>query len=224
MKKREIILVSISLIFVVLLLGSCLAAENATTGDQDKVDKAYKCLEAQVKDKTTLSLQEAIFSTLALGGKSNLADRIDADKDTTNSCWPKAGCKIKESAMAALAYNRVGKDIASTKKWLLSKNASASELKWFLEIDISEHTPANCTINDVQKIKIGDDMKIKGNAGSCLSIDSQGYMLRINNNCLKTEFKITCDQNFVTATIYQKGTGGTLFVMPESQSAASLGL
>ncbi len=226
MKKREIILVSISLIFIILMLGSCLAAENATAGDQDKVDKAYKCLENQVKDKTTLSFQEAIFSSLALGGKSNLADRIDADKDTTNSCWPKAGCKIKDSAIAALAYNRVGKDIANTKKWLLSKNASASDLKWFLEIDISEHVPANCTINDGQKdnkIKIGDDMKIKGVVGSCLSIDTQGYMLRINNNCMKTEFKISCDQNFVSATLYQKGTGGTLFVLPESHSAASLG-
>src|SRR3989344_2621672 len=47
--------------------------ENA----DEKVVKGYQCLENLVKDKTTLALQEAVFSTLALGNKKNFEDKIN---------------------------------------------------------------------------------------------------------------------------------------------------
>ncbi len=230
MKSKVVIVLSISVVVALLLASFAVAAENVSISESsDKVEKAYKCLEDKVKASTQLGFQEAVFTVLAIGGKSNALDRIDADKDTMASCWPKNGCKIKETAMAALAYQRVGKDTSEIKKWLLSKNVSAPDLKWFLQIDIAEHGTADCTIKYDEKtnnIKIGEDMKIRGSPGSCLAIDNQGYMLRINNNCLRKEFEISCNTgagNFVTSIVYQRGTGGTLFVMPESHSAASLG-
>ena len=48
-------------------------------------------------------------------------------------------------------------------------------------------------------------------------------MLRINANCLDKEFEISCDQDFISSVLYQKSSGGTLFILPETHSAASLG-
>lgn len=219
MNKRGLIILGFAVAFVLLFSSFALAAENDSAADN-----AYKCLESQIKNKT-LSLKEAVFSTLALGSKSGLVDRIEADKDAS-SCWPKSACKIKETAQVALAYNRIGKDTSEIRKWLSSKNFTAPELKWLLQIDITNKVAASCTIKDGQKtttIKVLEDSKLQGSAGSCFTLDNDGYMLKINSNCLKNTFEISCDQDFVTSVLYQRTTGGTLFVLPETHSAASLG-
>jgi len=216
------VVVVFAIAFMLSLTGLALAAdENATS---DSVDKAYKCLKSQIEGKT-LSLKEATFSALALGSAGNLVERIESEKDA-NSCWPKGACKLKESAQVALAYNRMGKDTAQIKNWLLAKRGLASELKWLLEIDITNKVSASCTIKDGTRennIRILEDARIQGSTGACLAIDSGGYMLRINANCLDKEFEISCNQDFITSVLYQKSGGGTLFILPETHSAASLG-
>jgi len=221
MNKRVIVISAFSIAIMLFLCNFALAAENVST---DNVNKAYKCLEDQIKNKT-LSLKEAVFSALALGSKGNIVSRIESDRDA-NSCWPKGACKMKESAQVALAYNRMGKDSAAIKKWILSKNASATELKWLLEIDITNKAAASCTIKEggrTSTIRVLENSRLQGSPGSCFSIDSEGFMLRINNNCLGRQFEISCDQDFVTSVLYQRTSGGTLFILPETHSAASLG-
>jgi competence protein ComGC len=221
MDKRGLIILSFAVILTLFLCNFAKAAENVST---DNVNNAYKCLEDQIKNKT-LSLKEAVFSALALGSKGNIVSRIESDRDA-NSCWPKGACKMKESAQVALAYNRMGKDSAAIKKWILSKNASATELKWLLEIDITNKAAASCTIKEggrTSTIRVLENSRLQGSPGSCFSIDSEGFMLRINNNCLGRQFEISCDQDFVTSVLYQRTSGGTLFILPETHSAASLG-
>ena len=224
MKKREFGILILGLVLAILMMGF-VAAANETAGEASNIEKAYKCLEEQIKSKTKLSLQEAAFSMMAIGEKNEkISTGIEAEKKESEACWPKAGCKIKETAQVALAYDKAGKDTSAIKRWLLSKNATASEIKWFLEIDIANQAAATCTIKDGAKsntIQILESQGISGNPGSCFSIDAGGFMLRVN--CMDKEFEISCNQDFITTTLYQKSAGGTFFVPSETHSAASSG-
>ncbi|MEK6850438.1 MAG: hypothetical protein AABX85_02605 [Nanoarchaeota archaeon] len=190
------------------------------------IDKGYKCLEDQVKNKSGLSLQEAIFTTLALGSKQNLQDKINSEKSSSDSCWPKSGCTIKETAQVLLAQKRAGKSIENIEKWLLSKNSTSSDLNWYLEVDISNHIAADCTLKydgSEKTIKILDDMKITGNPGSCFSISRGGYWLLFRENCYDKEIQISCNQDFISAMVYEKKAGTTIYVLPDTHSSAALG-
>lgn len=198
------------------------ATSGANSGD--KIDKAYSCLDNKVKDNTQLSFQEAIFATLALGSKSNLNSKIEGEKGV--NCWPKAGCRIKETAQGLMAYKRVGTDTKKVESWLNGKNISASDLAWYLQIDVTNHNISKCTINydgHDNVVNVKDDMRISNGAGSCLSVSSSGFWLRIANSCLDKEFSISCDQDFVTNLLYQRNGGETVFVSSVTHSAASLG-
>lgn len=191
---------------------------------RNAMDKAYKCLENQIKNKSvsSMSLQEAIYSMLALGTKKNLQDKLDNEKSSSENCWPKNGCTIKESAQVALAY----KSNENILRWLLSKNATSNDLNWYLEVDISNHVPAECTLkydNSEKKINILEDMRITGNPGSCLSISSSGYWLSVRENCYDKEIQISCNKDFITTLLYEKKSGGTIYVLPDTHSAVALG-
>ncbi len=229
MKKRAgILLVIFSILFVLAIVLGEAQSGNVSDSDEptDKVEKAYQCLRDQVKDKSTFSLQDAVFATLALGSDSKLSDKIEQEKRDSESCWPKTGCTIKDSAQVLLAYERSGKNRNSVKDWLLSKSGNAQDLTWYLEIDIQNHASSECTLqHDAQKtkVRIKEDMKIDGNPGSCLEVSYGGYWLKIREQCLDKEFTISCDKDFITALVYQKRTGGTVFVSSETHSSASLG-
>lgn len=227
MEKRALAL----LIFVSIALfslSSVSAANETFPGSaSEAIQRGYTCLENQVKDNTKLSLQQAIFATLALGSKSNLQDVINGEKRTDASCWPKAGCTIKDTAQVALAYQRIGKSTTDIERWLISRNATASDLTWYLQIDIPSRVSASCDISidgQKRKVKVNSDMKISDNsANSCFSISSNGYWLVLKNSCVDKSFDISCDADFVTSLAYERGTSGTLYVPSESHASASLG-
>jgi len=218
MNKKGWIVLSFSLVLVLFLANFVLSQENATT---DNVDNAYKCLRNQTSGKN-LSLKEATFTTLALGGQGAFSN-LELFRDA-NSCWPKGACTLKETAQALLAYDRVGQDTSAIKNWILSKNTTANELRWLLEIDIENKLASSCTIKDGRTpaasstITISEDATITGNPGPCFSIDQGGYMLRVNPSCLRNEFTISCGGTFVTSILYQRIGGETLFVLPEAHS------
>ena len=198
---------------------------SSTAEGADKVVKAYKCLENRTADKTSLGLPDATFAVLALGSNANAKSIIEANKDSA-SCWPKGACKIKETAQVALAYKRAGESTSDIEKWLNSKNATSTELKWYLQIDIPSKELASCIITEGGRkstIRVLDNMQIDGNPGSCFAIDMNGYMLRVNPSCYEREIDISCDKDFVSSLLYQKGTGGTIFVPSETHSEASSG-
>jgi len=218
MNKRGWIVFGLGFVLVLFLASFALALENETT---DKVAKAYECLENKSAEKD-LSLQEATFSLLALKDKV-FFDKVESFKDS-NSCWPKGSCKIKETSQVLLAYKEAGKSTTEITKWLLSKNSSANDLIWLLQIDITDKTESACSIKYGQTtstIKVLEDSKIEGtNLGTCFSIDSGGYMLNVKSNCLKNDFEIICDKNFITSVLYKKSGGSTLFILPETHGAS----
>ena len=225
MKKRAVEL-GLIIVFGILVFGAVVQAANETS-DSDKLDLAYKCLGNQVDNtKSSISLSEAVFGTLALGSKKKFDDEIVNGKKNVESCWPSAGCKIKESAQVLLAYNKIGKDTNGVKDWLLSKAIAAKELTWYLEIDAENHETSACTLKydgKENKIQIKEDMTIGGTPGACLEISYGGYWLKIKDACLEKEFEISCEKSFVTTLVYQRKEGGAVFVSSETHSGAAGG-
>ncbi len=51
---------------------------------------------------------------------SGLIDEIKKLEDSTLGCWPKEGCKVKDSALATLALALSGQDVSKEVQWLKS--------------------------------------------------------------------------------------------------------
>lgn len=198
-----------------------------SSGDEKKaIDSAYQCLEDEIEGKSSFSLQEAIFGTLALGNEKKLMDKLEDEKHKTEACWPSGKCTIKDTAQVALAYDRAGKKTDDIDEWLLDHNISTPELLWFIEIDNPKHEATSCTVSYDDRnynVRIDDEMKLSGGAGSCLPVSESGYWLRINSNCLNKEYQVSCESDFISAVIYQKNAGDTVYVSSETHSAPSLG-
>ena len=230
--KKELVIGVLFCLFIILCLNLVLAEDNESSSDDvvvdtsSGIDKAYSCLGDEIESKSSLSLDEGIFGMLALGNKQKLRDAIEDNEKSGQDCWPKSGCTIKKTAQVLLAYDRIGQSTEDIQDWLEDKIGTASDLTWYLEIDIQNHVPAECEIRygSVERtINVEDDLTLSGNGGSCLSISNSGYWLKINNECLDEEFEVSCDEDFITTLLYRKGLSGTLFVSSETHSASSLG-
>ena len=235
-KERQLFL--LSFIFIVFMMGFVFAANETNSSrnntgvsvnsneDLQGIDKAYQCLRDEIDKKSSLSLEEAIFSALALGSNSKAINKIEDEKKSGENCWPKAGCKLVDTSQVLLVYDKIGKDTKGIKDWINSKKKTASELTWYLEIDIQNHEASSCKIkydNSERTITVNNDLTLSGSGGSCLSVSSNGYWLKINNDCLEKEFEINCKDDFITSLLYQRGASGTLYVSSETHSAPSLG-
>jgi hypothetical protein len=225
-----------AVVLALIVLASFVVAENETdsdepvvistgTGDfEDSIDKAYECLETEVEGKNSFSLQEAIFGVLALGNEADLVEVIEEQEK--DDCWPKSGCTIKETSQVLLAYDRIGRGTGDIEKWILERNRTADELIWYLEIDIENHESSECVVSHGGRdysVTVNEDMTVDESGSSCLSPGPGDYWLKIRDSCLDEEYTISCDKDFVTALIYQKDAGGTVYVSSEAHSAPSLG-
>jgi len=232
------VLVLTALVFVVLMAGFVLAANETnsssnstgvsvnTNDDLSGIEKGYQCLKEEIDGKSSLSLQESVFSVLALGSNNKAISKIESEEKSNNDCWPKAGCKVKETSQVLLAYNRIGRDTKDIKDWISDRKINAGDLTWYLEIDIQSHEASSCKIKydgSEKTITINNDLTLSGSGGSCLSVAAGGYWLKVNNNCLEKEFEISCQDDFITTLIYQKGNAGTLFVSDDTHSSSGLG-
>jgi len=227
MKKVGVLIVLCAILLAVPILAqSNGSSEKNSTIDLSGVDRAYQCLQDQIDDKesSALSLQEAVFSTLALGSQEKLKDKI---KDEQNGdCWPDSTCTLKDTAQVLLAYDRINKNTEDIETYLLEHNETATDLSWFLIIDAVNHGASSCSIDygsTSATVTIGDDLKISGNPGSCLSIVPSGFWLEVKNSCLDKTYEISCDQDFVTTLLYQKSGSDTVYISPNTNSASSSG-
>ena len=245
--KRSRIFGSVGLVFLifVLVMSAFAVADNSTNSttsiltttdittssstNQTAISNGYQCLQNLVNNQTTstLSFQEAVFATLALGNQNILQQEINDQKDGSNYCWPAGACKIKDTSQVLLAYQRTGQSTTNVENWLLSQNSTdTNDLDWFLEIDVSSENSSQCTLtynSNQYTINIGSDMTINGNPGSCFSPTQNGYWLLFNPNCYGKQVQVSCDQDFSTSLLYQQRTGTTYYVLPDTQSAAAAG-
>ncbi len=202
---------------VFLVLSACLAAAT----DDEKVKKAYDCLNNLVQDKCDqLSVEEKAFTSMATG--SCTSELVEVSKD--DECWPDSGCKVRDTALAVLALKRNNKDTDKPENWLLNRTESPKDLIWYLEIDAQEETKCSITYKSKSyEVTVKSDKKMSGSAGSCLSTDAGGYWLKIDNSCYADNFTISCDKDFITALLYKKKTGSTIYVSSKTNFGSSQG-
>lgn len=216
-------------LFLLLLVTPLVFAE-----DQALIDKAYTCLEAKVnKCSAITSPEEQALSILALSYKSDIQSgckaALIANANTANNqqCWPKAGCKLKETALAVLALNYIGADASKPEKWLLSQNKTPTDINWYLEIDAREAT--TCTIkydsnSTANTVSMAGDKKLSlSGSGSCLSLANSNYWLQISQSCLGKTFRVSCNKDFYTAVLYKKTNSDVWYVSSKTQTASADG-
>lgn len=220
--RKEVIFI---LLFMLLVLPFVYAENETSTenplGEQAKVNDAYKCLDERLGDDCSTSLEENVFSLLAIG---KCKEEIMADSWSSNECWPKSNCKIKSTAQAILALDSVGASTLEAENWLLSKNITPENIVWYLEIESPKET--RCTVSyggSSYQVTIGEDKKISSSAGSCLSLSSGDWWLRISPSCYDREFEVSCDEQFLTTLLFKKKTSSTIHVSEEVSSASAEG-
>lgn len=226
MKKLGGFLLLIFLIVAPVFAQSSETQTPTTSQNEDKIAKAYQCLESGLEGKTStnIALEEAIFGILALGTDTKLEGVLNDRKG--ENCWPKSSCNLKNTAQALLAYDLIGKDTEAIETYLIKKNGTSTDLDWFLLIDITNHMPSACTITydgSKKNINIKEDMTLEGNLGNCLAITSSGFWLEIASSCIGKEYVISCNQDFITTLLYQKPNSETIFVSSTTHSAPSSG-
>lgn len=214
------------LLFLCLWMPLVAAAENDT--EESKIDQAFQCLETTLNNKTvsTLSLQESLFSILALGDNTRAVQKLDSENrsvTTNQTCWPRASCTVKETAQALLAYQTLGRNTDKIENYLLSKSGPTTGLNWFILIDIENRAAASCRLQygSVERtIAIDNEMRLSGDlSGTCLSIVPTGYWLEISQSCIDRSYEISCDQDFLTTLLYTQEESDTIFVSPNTHSA-----
>ncbi|MGD9275631.1 MAG: hypothetical protein PVJ67_00500 [Candidatus Pacearchaeota archaeon] len=215
MKKRNF-LFGVFVVWLVLAASFSLAAENETA----KVADAYNCLEKKIENKCdSISYEEKIFSLLAVRKCRNelLEDSVDEE------CFPKSGCKVKATAQAILALDKVGADTAKAEEWITKQNKTPTDVIWYLQIDSSEATI--CTISyesSEYAFYVGANKKIN-QGGGCFSLGRGGYWLEISQACYGKEFEISCDKDFLTNLLFKKRDSSKVYISGTTNTASSEG-
>ena len=224
MKKKGSIFVFLVLILLINIV--FISAELTVEDEEEKVALAYDCLKdkIEIKDCTRMTIEQAIFSLLAVGQCKD--EVIDGSADL--KCWPKQNCDLKITSQAILALNEVGEDTIEAEEWLMSNNATPTDLDWFLEVDSLVAT--TCKTNYGTKtftFEITEDKKIINTGGEgiqCLSVTPSGYWLSIDKSCYDKTFETTCDEDFLTTLLFKKQGSSTIYVLESTHSGNANGI
>lgn len=218
MKKRGLA----TLVFTLIILCAGLVVGGSADHVAD-INKAFNCLDSRV-DLTSISFEEAVFSALAKTPNQKINQTINQEKSSSEACWPGSVCTVKATSQAILAKMRLGQNVSDAINWLKARSGVTQQMTWYLQITIDSNEPASCLVNydDVDRtVLIDEDMKLSGNLGSCLAITPSGYRIKIANNCLEKDFGVQCDKDFRTNLLYEKDSGGTIYVSSQTHGASA---
>jgi len=213
MKKRLLIL------FILLLSLSFISAQNSSTDIQGQIDLAYDCLDGKAQC-SSLSAVERVFSLLSIG-----KCKAEVIADSLNSeCWPNSGCDLVLTSQAILALDKTSADTSLAEQWLVSQNTTPSDLEWYLQIESNLETRCEITYSgSTNKVIVREDKTINTGAGSCLSLSSGDWWLKVSPSCYDREFEISCDEAFKTNLLFKRKTSSILHVSEQTSSASALG-
>ncbi len=218
--KRGVIII---LLFILLVMPFILA-ENETESSVDmtsKVDNAYSCLEEKLGDSCSSSLEDNVFSLLAIG---KCKEEILANAWNDDECWPKSDCRVKSTAQAILALDSAGVSTLNAEEWLFDHNETPDDLVWYLEIESPEETRCEISYGGSTYItSIREDKKLTSSAGKCLSLSTGDWWLRVSPSCYDYTFKISCDEQFLTTLLYKKKSSSTYHVSETTASSSAEG-
>lgn len=229
--KKSVLL---GILLILLIIPFIFAVENESDNSEEsgatisiddnsesaKINLAYECLNEKIKDRCSTSLEDNIFTLLAIGK----CKKEVIDEKSSKDCWPSSGCNVKSTAQAMLAVYDSGSSVEDSKEWLLTQNITPSDVIWYLQIETSEES--TCTISysgASYSVLIGEDKKISSSAGSCLSPSEDGWWLRVAQNCYNKEFSISCNKGFSTSLLFKKKTSSTIYIMEEINPSSAEG-
>jgi len=208
-------------IFIILFILS-ITLIIAQDSEQTDIDKAYSCLEDELGDNcgNTRSTKQAAFNLLAVGYKSDLQADCKQSLDTLkkDNCWGETDtgtCNIKSTALATLALQHIDDNVDDHIDWLLDRKKTNTGLTWFLEIDSNNGT--DCDING-KTITIEENKKISGSPPAGLVKAYNDYWFQIND--IEKNYSISCNEDFITALIYQKPGSNVFHISSETNTAS----
>ncbi len=214
--KKEVVLFTI---FLFLLVMPFITGANETS-----LDDAYTCLSDQIEEKSCekLSLGENIFSLLALKKCENTL----LEKSNDGKCWPQDNCDLKTTSQALLALDKAGADTSEIENWILSKNSSATDIEWYLQVDSSGASSCSITFDEGSRtFSINEDKTISAPPlGNCLSLSSNSYWLKINPSCFGISFEVSCDEDFSTSLLFKEKTSSTIHVTKTTSQGSAGGV
>jgi len=212
-------------IFLLLLAVFLISFISAADENQTNLDKAYQCVRDKINDEcSSLTSEQQAFAILALGDYKKCLDKFISNSKN-QECWPKSNCNLKETSLALLAYDRLGKNTEKIESWLLNQTKTASDLVWYLQIEADGATKCSVAYgSSINNINIFDNKKVSAGAGTCLSLSESGYWLKIkSDSCLDNEYKISCDKDFKTTLLYKTQASPTIHVSQNLNSDAANG-
>jgi hypothetical protein len=209
---------------LILLILPLITSENVTMDNSDneqaKISEAYSCLRDKIGDDCSSSIQDNIFSLLAVG---KCKDEV-IDDSSGEECWPKNNCDVKTTAQAVLALDDAGTSTSKAEKWLLSKNNTSPDLTWYLEIESPKATICEITYSGASyTVSIDEEKRISTSAGSCLTLSEGGWWLRVSQSCYGNEFEISCNEQFLTTLLFSKEGSSTIHISEKTSSASAEG-
>lgn len=222
--KREVIF---CLVFLLLIsfISVAIAEDNesevsTSTSSQSEIDKAYSCLENKVANECSDSLQDNIFTLLAI----KKCGQEVIDESDNEECWPDDDCSIKITSQAILALDKAGYSTAKAVNWLSEQNNTPDDVEWYLEIESPKETNCEVSYNSKDyKFIIKENKKISSTAGSCLGLSDGNYWFKISPSCYDEKFEITCDEQFLTTLLFKKKTSSVIHVSEKTSSASAEG-
>ncbi len=194
--------------------------------ESQRINLAYSCLDSKIKDTgcDEISVNDQIFSFLAIG--SCYDELIQNSKN--DECWPQKSCDVITTAQSVWALDKNNKDVTEPVSWLKNKSMVSKDLIWYLEIETRKESI--CTISYGEKqtskkytITINENKTLSksNDLGNCLEIDDAGYWLKLDENCYGYNYKINCDEDFLTTLIFKKpGDDNKFYILDQIQQAS----
>ncbi|MBI2047435.1 hypothetical protein HYT26_04725 [Candidatus Pacearchaeota archaeon] len=220
MRKKSAYILTLMFLLLIIPIMPFAFAQNQTA-----IDKGYSCLTSEANSRiATFTSEEISFSLLALSYNSSMSSLLRGEllKKNQSNCWPAGNCRLRDTALAAIALKNINEDTATFTNWLSSQNSTPSDLIWYLQIDPNNATDCTLTYDGSSySTSVRDDKTLSSGAGSCLPLDSAGYWLQIASSCQNKEFSISCKSDFKTTLLYKKDS--TIYVSDKTSSAPKEG-
>src|SRR3989344_3502014 len=206
---------------------------NQPAGGFD-ASKSYNWLYEKVSN-ASFDTDKRALSDIALiqGNFPNVAGLLEAlrDKeDAVNGCWPRGGCKVKDSALATLALTLAGQEVSKETDWL--KKARVPGLsggEWWIVVKANSNGTCQFSYanNNSKTFKIEGD-KVKLPSGG---FTSGQYHINLNElssslrNSLQPQINIACDSTLaspIMTLIYKPTTPVNTFFIQRSDPGSNV--
>ncbi len=209
--------------------GNSFLVQNCTVSsvveNLTKVEKAFECLVNELKPDCSgaTTVQQLSFAILA--SPDNITGKcVDQllKKNKSEGCFGDSNnCGIKETAMAILALNHVGKNTTYFESWLTRQNKTASDVEWFLQQDSVGDVDCRLKYDEEDyAFSAKENKKLSGNVGPCFSFVQSNYWLRLDEGCFDKEFVMSCNKEFFAGWHYKSPISSILNVLSDTKRTA----